>query len=195
MLLVPPTAAAGSNVNFLLFPFCLWAFWSSYIYNPFYFFVRVPEHCGLGERQSCRFLCFVFSDAYSSRVEYGGRRQEEGGKLGSKLPDRLVNRQNLLIMQICYSYQKLLRLPGGCFVFVRSLFLIAMLLLLLLRFVPLIPWFSVFRSLYVGGYCSWTRFAVSATSPRHQTEFFSYFSSPIRFFFLSFGELLYNVYV
>ena len=59
-----------------------------------------------------RLLCSVLSHASSLRVGHGWQRQEWDGRQGGKVPDRLlvVGRTWL-----CYSYHKLLRLPGGCF--------------------------------------------------------------------------------
>ena len=56
------------------------------------------------------FACVVLSDASSPGEGQNWQSQDDGGGKGSKVHDRLVGRTWL-----CYSCDKLLRLPGGCF--------------------------------------------------------------------------------
>ena len=107
-LLVPPTGGAGSNVVFLghiFFLSCaliLCDFHFSYVFSFFLF------NGDVGGWRAC-FSCFVLSDGerrgilHKRRTETADRvARDQGGQVGKTW--------------LCYSYHKLLPLPGECFV-------------------------------------------------------------------------------
>ena len=68
MLLVPPTAAAGSNVLSLFFRIIFARF---YILNVTYSFLSLRQESWVLGGRHARFACFLLSDASSAGVGYG----------------------------------------------------------------------------------------------------------------------------
>ena len=116
ILLVPPIDAAGSNVVFLsLLLFCflfltliLCDFHFIY-FSSFFRLRRLIE--GVVWRGRMTSLLCLFRIVWRQGAGHSWRTQDGDGSLGSKVPGGLAERT-----WPCYSYHKLLPLPGGCFV-------------------------------------------------------------------------------
>ena len=117
ILLVPPTGAAGSNVVFpcLLFLFCFFLScadspWFSF-YLFLFFFWLISRIEGVVWRGWMTSLLCLFRIVWRQGAGHSWRTQDGDGSQGSKVPGGLAGRTWL-----CYSYHKLLPLPGGCHV-------------------------------------------------------------------------------
>ena len=133
ILLVPPTGAAGSNVVFVcLFFLSSFLRWSSVIFffMSFSSFLLLIWLKGIVWRGWMTSLICLFRIFWRRGAEHSWRTQDGDGRQGSKVPGGLAGRTWL-----CFSYHKLLPLPGGC---------------LFLGLPVISPWFLVLLCLQVG---------------------------------------------
>ena len=119
ILLVPPTGAAGSNVVFLCLPVVFVYFYFIFVcfavtlcdfhFSSFLRLISLIE--GVVWRGWMTSLLCLFRTVWRRGAGHSWRTLDDGGRQGSKVPGGPAGRPWL-----CYSYHKLLPLPGACLV-------------------------------------------------------------------------------